>query len=244
MMRRTLAAVGFGVALMVPDVARACSCAILPVCTTLSQSELVFVGRAERVTKLGPGSEKTEFVVREMLSGAPTTTLGVYAHGLGGSCDRSFEQGREYLVFASRRDDRTWRVFLCTNTDEVDRVPPADLDFLRRARAAPLPASITGQVVVRHKAPATPEPLAGARLTLRGGGREISAQTNDQGQYTFKGVAPGDYMVHLQVPDDGKPIPPTRITLVSGACAVRMIEVNRGSSPPSRRASVGSSFCP
>ncbi len=224
-MRRMLAVVGFGVALMMPDVARACSCATLPVCTTLSQSELVFVGRAERVTKLAPGSEKTEFVVREMLSGAQTTKLDVYAHGLGGSCDRSFEQGREYLVFASRRDDRTWRVLLCSNTDVVDRVPPADLDFLRRARAAPLPASVTGQVVVRHKAPAKPGSLAGARLTLRGGGREVSAQTNDQGQYTFKSVPPGDYMVDVQVPDNVKPIPPTRITLVSGACAVRMIDV-------------------
>jgi hypothetical protein len=104
-------------------------------------------------------------------------------------------------------------------------VPPADLDFLRRARAAPLPASITGQVVVRHKAPATLGALAGARLTLRGGGREISAQTDDQGQYSFTRVPPGDYMVHVQVPDNVKPIPPTRITLVSGACAVRMIDL-------------------
>jgi hypothetical protein len=213
-------------AVLAPTVAEACSCGRGPVCAELWQAEVVFIGLAGRVTKLKPGSERTDFLVQEVLRGQQVgSKLQVEAHGLGGSCDRSFDQGTRYLVFASRREDRTWRVMLCSNTEGVDRVPSADLAYIRRVLATPTPATLAGSAVVRSSRPGKPAaPLAGARIVLRAGRREIVTRTDENGGYKFDGLTPGDYAIEVQAPAGVEPIAAARITVGSGACAYHMVE--------------------
>jgi hypothetical protein len=228
-----MAAVGaLGVLLLTPSAAEACSCGRRPVCGEFWSAAAVFVGRAERVTVLKPGSERTEFSIRETLRGERVgSKLEVVANGLGASCDRSFTQGKDYLVFAVRRTaqwdqprDGSWRVFLCSNTAALDEVPAADMAYMRRVLGTTLPATLKGSAVLRSKGKGGPKPLAGARLLLRGGARQLTTRTDMHGSYAFESVPPGEYALETETPAGVEPVPAIRLTIGSGACAVQMID--------------------
>jgi hypothetical protein len=234
MRRNVLAVVGvLLVALLVPSAAEGCSCGQRPVCGEFWSAALVFIGRAERVSPLTTrGSERTEFSIRERLRGEEVgTKIDILAHGLGGSCDRSFTQGKDYLVFAIRRTtewdrprDGSWRVFLCSNTAELDQVPAADMAYMRRVLATPLPATLKGSAVLRGGRGAKPMPLVAARLTLRGGSRELTTRTDAHGTYSFDKVEPGEYALETETLPGVEPVAPARIAIGSGACAVHVID--------------------
>ena len=207
-------------AMLMPAPADACKCLRTPVCQEFWEAELVFIGRAERVTTLQPGSERTEFIIKEQLRGQPPKgSLVVAADGLGASCDRSFGQGPEYLVFATRREDGSWRVANCGNTDAVARVPPADLAYVRRALTTPAEGSLSGVGMVYRKTRF--DPLRRARVALRSNGREIVTQTDARGVYRFERVPPGDYMLEVSAPKQLAPIAPAGVLIGNGACASR-----------------------
>lgn len=219
------------VPLLTPSTAEACSCGRMPMCSDFWSSALVFIGRAERVTVLEPGTERTEFSIRETLRGERVgEKLEVVAYGLGGSCDRSFSQGKDYLVFAARRNTRwdqprdgSWRVFLCSNTALLDEVPAADMAYIRRVLATPSPATLSGSAVARAGRGGQPQPFAAARITLRGT-RELATRTDAHGAYKFQSVPPGEYTLDIETPAGVSPVPPARIVVGSGACTVHMIE--------------------
>jgi hypothetical protein len=215
---------------LVPAAAEACSCGRVPVCREFWAAGVVFIGRAERV--IGRGTEKTEFAVRETLRGERIgSTLEVLARGVGGSCDRSFTPGKDYLVFAVRRTtqwdqprDGSWRVFLCSNTAALDEVPAADMAYIRRVLGTLLPATLKGSAVLRGGRGVKPRPLAGARLILRGGSRELTTRTDEHGGYAFDSVAPGEYALETETLPGVEPVPAVRLTIGSGACAAHMID--------------------
>lgn len=195
-----------------------------PVCQEFWEAELVFVGRAERVTPLRPGSERTEFVVAEQLRGQPVLgRLIVEAHGMGGSCDRSFEQGSDYLVFAIRGEDGTLRVRNCSNTDTLARVPASDLAYARRALTTPADGSLSGVGMIVRKTPhgLRSAPWARARVTLRAKDREMVTQTDRRGLYRFQRVPPGTYVLETDAPAHLAPTAPASVVIGNGACAHR-----------------------
>jgi hypothetical protein len=208
----------------------ACSCAPSRICSELWTADVVFIGTAKRVVVPGPGSQRTTFEVEEHLRGeAVGRSIEVRGDGLGGSCDRDFEQGLRYLVLASRRaQDGTWRVFLCSNTDRMDRVPSATMAYIRTALTSAAPGWLQVNAVVHARRGGRTEAaaLANAKMTLRGGGRTLTPHAN-QDVYEFKVVPPGEYVLSVEVPEGIAPIAPRTVRIGSAACAHAYVQAER-----------------
>jgi hypothetical protein len=101
------------VVLYPPECAYACSCAILPGTQkeraeqALSDSEAVFSGevsaieKQEAATSRHPGTATVTLRVSEVWKGQEQRTLEVSMPSQGSACGYPFEEGREYLVYAS-----------------------------------------------------------------------------------------------------------------------------------------------
>ena len=218
MLKHFLCALTVLVAVLLPAPADACKCRHAPVCEEFGEAELVFIGRAERVTPLGPGAERTDFLVKEHLRGERVKdTVTVQAQGLGFSCERSFKQGLEYLVFTRKSGDGSWFVMLCSNTDTIDRVPPADMAYIRRALATRADGSLSGVGMIFRNTQY--EPFVEAQVVLRSQSGEFVTRTNARGSYAFENIPPGDYSLEVTTPKHLAPIAPARIVIGNAACA-------------------------
>lgn len=127
-----------------PREALACDCPRTPVCSSLWTADVVFVALAAHVARPTPGTEMARISVEEWFRGervGKEVTIGSY--GVGGSCDRDFEQGRRYIIYANHRPDGSWRVDLCSATLTVDRAAQ-DLKYVRDAMARPGPGAVSG----------------------------------------------------------------------------------------------------
>jgi hypothetical protein len=146
-MSRPLAALAFsvltvlGVVLLYPpDCASACSCAIPPGTQkeraerALSESEAVFSGEVVRIDRpSGPtwssrDLETDTFRVSESWKGPWGGMLEVKTPVAGMSCGYPFEEGQEYLVYASE-GRQGLEVFLCGETRPLSKAG-ADLAVL------------------------------------------------------------------------------------------------------------------
>ena len=145
-MSRALATLAFSifavlgvVVLYPPECAYACSCAILPGTQkeraeqALSDSEAVFSGevsaieKQEAATSRHPGTATVTLRVSEVWKGQEQRTLEVSMPSQGSACGYPFEEGREYLVYASGGMDLG--VSLCSETKPLSKAE-ADLTVL------------------------------------------------------------------------------------------------------------------
>ena len=209
----------------------ACSCAPSRICAELWEADLVFIGTATRVIAPAPGSQRTTFAIEEYLRGETVgNSIELRGDGLGGSCDRDFQQGLRYLVLAKRREhDGTWRVFLCSNTDRMDRVPSATMAYIRTALSSAAPGWLHVNAVVRGQKAGRTETtaLADAKMRLRGAERILTPDASRADVYEFKNVPPGEYVLHVEVPVGVAPLEPRRIRIGSAACASVFVEARR-----------------
>jgi hypothetical protein len=59
----------------------------------------------------------TRFSVEEWFRGERVgKEATVASYSVGGSCDRGFDEGKRYMVYANRRSDGSWRVDVCSAT--------------------------------------------------------------------------------------------------------------------------------
>jgi len=206
----------------IPDAAHACSCARLAACETFWTSDVVFIGRAQRVLKIPGGAQEARFVVDEWLRGQRAgSALTIFSYGVGGSCDYGFEEGTRYLVHATKRAAGTWGASLCGGTAPVAEAA-ADLKYIRDALAHPGDGTLWGNAFVDLDPGEVVKggpPIANARLVLRSSsGRELTTQTGKEGNYRFEAVPAGEYTLVVQLPSDHNPVPPKRIVVGKGAC--------------------------
>ena len=128
----SLALTGLGLLVLLPDCASACSC-VLPQGSqkeraerALSGSEAVFSGKVVEIEKppSGPGwssgdLETDTFRVSEVWKGPQRATLEVKTPVWGMSCGYPFEEGQEYLVYASGKQDL--KVHACGTTKQLSK---------------------------------------------------------------------------------------------------------------------------
>ncbi len=205
----------------IPDAAHACSCDRLAACAAFWTSDVVFIGRAERVVKKPGGAQEARLVVDEWLRGQRAgSELTILSYGVGGSCDFGFDEGTRYLVHATKRAGR-WAVSLCGGTAPVAEAT-ADLKYIRDALAHPGDGTLSGSAFVDidpGEGVKTGPPIANARLLLRSSsGRELTTQTGKEGNYRFEAVPAGEYALVVQLPSGHEPVPPKRIVVGRGAC--------------------------
>jgi MYXO-CTERM domain-containing protein len=101
--------------------AEACSCvAPSPVEVSLEESHAVFVGKVEKISKVGDASMATlavELSVERHFKGPTDARIIVSTSAFSASCGYRFEEGERYLVY-SRTDQL--RVGLCSRTKKAD----------------------------------------------------------------------------------------------------------------------------
>jgi hypothetical protein len=137
-MRTAVGVLTLALLFAVPSQVEACTCAQLPLCSTLSNVEAIFVARAE-VLASGGGTQRARLHISTVFKGTMPQTIEVVGRGLGGSCDYAFTPNASHLVFASRERGGAWKVSLCSRTDLVDRARDdlAALNAIREKPASP-----------------------------------------------------------------------------------------------------------
>ena len=130
----SLALVSLGLLVLLPDCASACSCAMSPGPErALSSSEAVFSGevtdirKKEASTSRHPGTVTVTLRVSEVWKGPQRGTLEVSMPSQESACRYPFEEGQEYLVYAS--GGRDLGVSLCSLTKPISKAG-ADLAVL------------------------------------------------------------------------------------------------------------------
>ena len=205
----------------------ACSCALLPLCTTFWEADLVFIGQAD-VTALGPGAQRARFEVEESFRGPADRAVEIVGRGIGGSCDYGFVHGTRYIVFARRAPDGSWKASLCGSTVPVAQAGEA-ITFARTiARDSRRTGSVSGSVMAVQKASngrvESYLPLGGVRIVMRDAGRDYSTNADPTGSYQFKDVPVGRYTLTVSAYPGVQAIPPAVVEVKGpGACVTHPI---------------------
>jgi hypothetical protein len=201
----------------------ACSCDAGPVCEAFYAADAVFTGRAE-VTPLGPGAQRTRFVVERSFRGPDMRTIEVMSRGIGASCDFGFTDGVSYLVFAERDNALGWKAFLCGRTSPVSNASE-DLRFIQSIAGG----SIKGGTVHGNAIIVEPDEkgrqhstgsLSGVTVTMMNDAHRFTQDTSLLGTFEFRDVPPGQYTVTVRVPPAFSPVAPVATEIRGpGACA-------------------------
>jgi hypothetical protein len=200
-----------------------------PVCAAFWEADLVFTGQAD-VISLGPGAQRARFRIEEALRGSPGRVVEIVQRGIGGSCAYAFVHGTRYLVFARRASDGTWASFFCDPVAPLDRTAES-LAFARgTSRDTGRGGSISGLAFVvqpdREEGVGISPPLSRLTVTLTRGTQRFLTTTDSRGQYEFKGVAPGRYLLTVSASPGVGSVGPATVNIQGpGACVVHNIQI-------------------
>jgi hypothetical protein len=186
-----------------------CGCALrAPApCAGYWDSAALFVGRVDAV-KRTTGGRTIRFTVLEGFRGVRSSAVDVITGPAGRPCGRTFQVGREYLVYADRAGGGGDALItsVCTRTREVEDAG-ADLSYARAVKDGTAPAGqITGQVLLagrdlNGRLTRRRSPLPQIAVRIAKDGSDQSVLTNEAGDFVAAHGGPGVYTVTLDVPD-------------------------------------------
>ena len=200
--------------LLGPSASSACSCARLTGCEAFNYAEAVFVGRVidgevkeREYQKDGKTFEfysgKVRLVVEETFKGIDTTETTIYVENWKGTSCAGNEllKGATYLVYAGTSPGSGLTIGPCSGTKSVAGAS-SDLQFLRHLPKVGSGGRLFGTVGV-EKGSGDPKPLPGVKIVVKDqANREYQATTNSQGNYEFRGLKPGEYLVNPILSDE------------------------------------------
>ena len=183
--------------------AQACQCAEhgTPLCASFWRHDAVFVGRLVSIKSLKTKPDDIyqyvalHFVVEEPFRGVLSKRV-VVGTSTGSICDKKFEKGNRYLVFASL-DTETNQLFtggICSPGGRVDYAGEA-LSELRKITTQNVAETISGKVVRQIY-----QGLPGIKVRVEGNGTTLETTSSKWGQFSFTLPGPGQYKVSAYVP--------------------------------------------
>ena len=194
-------------ATLAPGVGRESVCSVCeragPPCEAVWKTPLVFVGTVASVeVTREPFLVRSRFAVREVFRGAPLRTIVIESGG--SSCDSSFEEGVDYLVYAQFEGGR-WTSSNCSRTRPLSAAAE-DMAYLRlqdnkkephirgtvSRRDVDLSDPRQGSVVIR--------PIAGVRVSLTDGGSTRHTVTGSDGAYSIGAPAGRPQTISFSAP--------------------------------------------
>ena len=214
-------AILFGAASVSP--ALACDCGGQPVCASVWEAGVVFVGTATSVSTVAPGVEETQFTVDEWLRGEQLgRQVTLRSEGIGLSCEYDFNAGVKYLVMASRRNG-IWMAFLCGGTSPFPQASSA-LDEIHQALRSRGSGTVSGEAFFD----AYPDervggdiPIVGAPVQLQSARNRFTTVTDAKGGFRFARVPPGEYEIVLRPWANATTVPSQRLVVGPNACVKR-----------------------
>ena len=195
----------------------ACSCATSDPPGEFNRAKVVFIGRMIKGTERFSVKDKDgksfsleagtiRFAVQESFKGELVGEVIVEVASMRGtSCgDYGLRRGIVYLVYgyASSENPNTLHTGVCTRTVEaVSKYAKEDLDFLRNMPPPGTGGNLRGRVwAALRDGKATP--LANVTVKIAGPDQQqLTAFTNDKGDFEIKFLKPGKYTVTPDLPE-------------------------------------------
>lgn len=207
----------FGLLLLAPRAASACSCGVggTRPCATYWNATAVFEGLVVGVGESGVrhgGSERerpffyrlVRLNVEESLQGVTDRTVEVLTGRGGDDCGYDFAAGRRYLVYARHGRDGKLYTSVCAGTKPLEAAG-ADLSFIRGLAGAPDEAAVYGNVRFSGRdfkdSSFRGDPAAGLKVHVEGGGVRREVLTDAEGDFAVEGLPPGSYSVRPIYPE-------------------------------------------
>jgi len=212
-----------------------------PVCSVYWSTDSLFLGRVVRIehvydqppeervvdgkkiTIIGPGQNLVHFEVTKVYRGAPSSEqVVIHTADQGSACGYAFEQGHDYLVYASPQPNGELNTGYCTRTHEVaSREDDADLQYMEGLARSPASGSIFGQIrMMRQNEEGGYDSSALARVTVSIKGPDSKTVTSDaDGKFRADGLAAGKYVVSAKAPNQYTPFADHTVTIQNRACA-------------------------
>jgi hypothetical protein len=199
-----------------PTSLQACSCIrTAPVCQAAWTSDAVFLGKVTSVSGwlermlFGSFQQKhVMFEVAENFNGLSDKTIEIVTGTGGGDCGFPFQEGHEYLVYASHSTEtRSLYAGICSRTAPAERAA-ADLVYLRSLAKGGPPSRIFGFVtgyspgvgIELRYAERAPHPIANVPIHLESEVASRRTFTDSLGNYTFDGLPAGMFSVSADMP--------------------------------------------
>jgi len=187
--------------------AEACSC-VRPQspCASMKSSQTIFVGRVVSATT-APDQQtiRVRFEVEEQFTGRTANAIDLTTPSTDGMCGFPFRVGTKYLVYAHPSSEGL-TASQCSRTRQLVAAGD-DLSLLRQTAAGTIQSRLSGAILEErldldgfymhnHLIGGVPN----VPITVRGGGREYQARTDQTGQFTLLGLPRGKYEIDPQLP--------------------------------------------
>lgn len=180
-----------------------------PPCESYWRSSVIFGGRVTEIETLkekgGWEQRLIRFAVADRFRGQTENMVEVITGRGGGDCGYSFEIGKNYLVYTFEREDGRLGTGICSRTRELSNAVE-DLEYFRElSKTKPLGGVfgvVTLQTPRKQDVDWIPnKPLANVRVTVEStDGKRGETLTDENGEYRFSDLVPGDYLLRMVTP--------------------------------------------
>ncbi|MGC4054447.1 MAG: carboxypeptidase-like regulatory domain-containing protein [Paludibaculum sp.] len=180
----------------------ACSCLGTGTpCSSFGGSSIVFVARVLVDSGEGWGNRPARVLIEEKLLNVPQDLKEVEIDtSAGTSCYRRLQEGKQYVIFAFKREDKTpqFSIGACSVTFEVEGNEHI-LEALRN-KAANGPSRLVGKVLRSKGSYSRGGALEGAHISARSNEDGFETVSDGSGHYEFRGIPPGQYQLEVSRP--------------------------------------------
>jgi hypothetical protein len=211
-----------------------CSCmGPIPVCSVYWSTDTLFLGHVVSIehvydqppqeNSIGPGQNLVHFDVTKVYRGARgSDQVVIHTADQGSACGYAFEQGHDYLVYASAQANGELDASHCSRTHEVaSPKDDADIQWMEGLARSPAGGSIFGQIrMQRQNQDGGYDTSAIARVAVSIKGPDSKAvQSDAEGKFRVDGLTAGKYVVSAKAPNQYTPFDDRTVTIQNRACA-------------------------
>ena len=190
----------------------ACSCGGYPtVCQSYQSADAVFVATVQRViTNTAKAANGRDVRIGQVAHMQVETSFKgmvppeVVFRPEGSSCDSVYQEGQRWLFYAYyNKDTKTWGTSACDRNRQIDEAPD-DLLYLQGLPKSAQTTRLSGEIKHYEDEPGKGfthvKNIIGARVKIKGEGKEYEAYTDKNGVFEIYGLPPGKYSVEPEIP--------------------------------------------
>lgn len=190
----------------------ACSCGRTPtVCESYQGADAVFIGVVQRVvTNKATGPDGRQYGMGQVAymqvekSFKGMAQPEVVFRTRGSSCDAHYEEGQRWLFYAYHdKETNTWGITACDRSTLIENAPD-DLLYLQGLPKSASTTRLSGELKHYEDEPGKGfthvKNIIGAKIKIKGEGKEYEAYTDKNGVFEVYGLPPGKYSVVPEIP--------------------------------------------